>query len=334
MAYLSSPNSKYQIYLKIFHQFGRLASAVDTLIDSPNISRIHAIIEWIDHTWYIRDLSKNGVYLNNEKIIANKLYQLTLSDRLCFADQKNISFFVDNLDKPRDVLIPYIEKELSNEQPKTPIFLENYHFLPSESEPEIIVFYDLNEKSWFCESVAEAKVSKISDGELLKFSQSMWQLIKHADISEKETVVIDGRADQNLTFIFNISQDEELTELIIKNNASEISCDIRSHHYLTVLLARYRSQDCLKSLPEHLQGWRTIAQLTKDIGLSESHVNIQIHRARKQVADKLQSLGLYASLVIERKKGQVRFSTSNYIIYKGQVLEQGPINMQLESFAY
>ena len=161
MAYLTSTNSKYQLYLKTFHQFGRLASAVDTLIDSPNISRIHAIIEWIDHTWYIRDLSKNGVLVNNKKIIPNKLYQLNISDQLCFAGQKNINFVVENLDKPRDALIPYVKNEQSNEKAQTPIVLEHYHFLPSESAPEIIVFYDINEKSWFCESVAEASVEKI-----------------------------------------------------------------------------------------------------------------------------------------------------------------------------
>ena len=321
MAYLTAENTKYPLYLKAFHQFGRLATAVDTLIDSPEISRIHAIIEWIDNTWYIRDLSKNGVWLNNDRIAANKLYRLTLADNLCFAEQRNLSFIVENLDKPQDVLIPYVDSDQPKANMETPIILEQYHFLPSESAPEIIVFYDISEKSWFCENFAEATVSKISDGELLQFSHSMWQLIKSGDISEKETIAIDGKTDQKLTFVFNISQDEELTELTLKNNTNDISCDIRSHHYLTALLARYRSQDYHNLLPEHLQGWRSIKQLTKDVGLSETHVNIQIHRARKQLADKLQTLKLYSPLLIERRKGQVRFAATDYKIFKGQTLE-------------
>lgn len=328
MAYLISQNTKYRLYLKAFHQFGRLTSIVDTLIDSSEISRIHAIIEWIDNTWYIRDLSKNGVWINNKKIAPNKLYRLTLSDHLCFADQKNISFIVENLDKPRDVLIPYSETQV-NEQPNQPILLNQYHFLPSESAPEIIVFYDLSEKSWFCENVAEATVTKIADGELLQFSNSMWQLIKSADISENETVEISGGAEKNLIFIFNISQDEELTELTLKNKTTEISFDIRNHHYLTALLARYRMQDYHKSIPTHLQGWRTIEQLTQDTGLSENHVNIQIHRARKQLADKFQSLGIDAPLLIERKTRQVRFAATNFKIFKGQTLEEDSMNVQL-----
>ena len=321
MAYLVSPKTNYQLYLKAFHQFGRLASAVDTLIDSPEISRIHAIIEWIDNAWYIRDISTNGVWLNNKKISSNKLYKLNIADKICFAEQKNLTFIAENLEQPKDVLIPYLDPGQPRGKTDTPIILEQYHFLPSEKSPELVVFYDINEKSWFCEKVNDEVPSKISDGELLKFSNTIWQLIKGADCSEKETIAINEQTESNLTFIFNISQDEELTELTLKNNDQAINCDTRSHHYLTALLARYRTQDSQKLLPEDLRGWRTLTQLTKDLGLSENHLNIQIHRARKQLSDKLQSIGLYGPLLIERKKGKVRFAASNYKIFKGQVLE-------------
>ena len=313
MAYLISKNSKYLIYLKAFHQFGRLVSAVDTLINNPKISRIHAIIEWIDKAWYIRDISKNGVWLNNTRIETNKLYPLNLADNFCFSDNKNISFIIDNLDQPKDLHTPYINPDQSSEEISTPIILEHY---------------DIDKKTGFCESVDSATVSKISNDELLNSPNTIWQLIKGADYAETETIATRTKNKQKLTFIFNISQDEELTELTLQNNSSNISCDTRSHHYLTALLARYRSQDCHKSLPEHLQGWRTIEQLTRDIGLSESHVNIQIHRARKQLSDKLKILGLFSPLLIERKKGQVRFAATDYKIFKGQTLEEDSMCLQ------
>ena len=50
-----------------FHRFGRLAHSVDTLLNYPEITRIHAVIEWVEPHWYIRDLSKNGVWLNGRK---------------------------------------------------------------------------------------------------------------------------------------------------------------------------------------------------------------------------------------------------------------------------
>lgn len=321
MAYLTSKNTKFQIYIKSFHQFGRLAAAVDTLIDSPEISRLHAVIEWIDGSWQIRDLSKNGVWLNNRAITVNTPFPLHLNDEICFANQQQFTFIVENLDEPKDVLLPLNADEPSTHPATDPIFLEHYHFLPSDVSPEVIVFYDISEKSWFCECVDTAITSKVDDGELLEFSDSMWKLIKGADVSEKATIAITDKPANELCYIFNISQDEELTELTLKNGKEEINCETRSHHYLTALLARYRGQDSQKQVPDAQQGWRTIEQLTKDIGLSETHVNIQIHRARKQVADKLQSLGVCNPLLIERKRGRVRLAAKNFKIFKGQSLE-------------
>jgi len=321
MAYLTSSKTNYRLYLKAFHKFGRLLSVVDTLIESPEVSRIHAIIEWIDNAWYIRDLSKNGVWLNNSKICISKLYQLKINDQICFAEQESLVFTVENLDNPKDILIPYGEDEQVVENVDTPIVLEHYHFLPSETSPEIIIFYDFDERSWCFEVIGESETSKIADGELIRFSNSLWKLLKRADSSEKETLEINEQATRDLTFIFNISQDEELVGLTLESDRNNIDCDIRSHHYLTALLARYRTEDRQKQIPENLQGWRTIDQLSRDMGLSESHLNIQIHRARKQITDKLKLLGQYAPMLIERKKRQVRLATAKYKIFKGNTLE-------------
>jgi pSer/pThr/pTyr-binding forkhead associated (FHA) protein len=321
-------NDNIRLYLKPFHRFGRLFDSVDTFIEHPEISRIHTIIEWVDAIWFIRDISKNGIWLNGERIIPNKPYQLNIKDKVKFSNVSGIEFEVLNLDEPQDVLVPYNRKTKQTNPTDKVVFLGQYNLLPSESEPEIAIFYDGDEKNWCCESVSDMSVRRIADGDCVKFSDSMWQLLKGADQGSIQTAQSILKSEQDLTFVFNISQDEELTELTLQNNSSNISCDTRSHHYLTALLARYRSQDCHKSLPEHLQGWRTIEQLTKDIGLSESHVNIQIHRARKQLSDKLKILGLFSPLLIERKKGQVRFAATDYKIFKGQTLEEDSMCLQ------
>ncbi|MCW8345441.1 FHA domain-containing protein [Vibrio sp. ZSDZ65] len=321
MAFLISQSTNYQVYLKAFHQFGRLTSAVDTVIDSPEISRIHGIIEWIDAGWYIRDISKNGIWLNNQPITANSLQPLSLHDTISFANRRDITFVVENLDKPCDALVPMSSSEPDDSKTYKPILLQQYHFLPSETSPELIIYYDVSEKQWYCENLSESSVHKIEDGEMLEFSHSMWQLMKGVDQTVNETVAINENVDADLCYVFNISQDEELTELTLKNRNGDIDCDTRTHHYLTALLARYKGQDRLNSLPADLQGWRSIEQLTKDIGLSESHVNIQIHRARKQISDKLLSAGICEPLLIERKRGRVRLAATNFKVFKGQALE-------------
>ncbi|PAJ76396.1 hypothetical protein CJF42_00410 [Pseudoalteromonas sp. NBT06-2] len=326
MASLTPINSSYELYLKPFHRFGRLSDAVDTQIESREISRIHTIIEWIDNVWYIRDISKNGVWLNGDKQQTNKLYKLKLNDKICLANKTQITFIVTNISPPQDVLIPFKEHENNTIVAKEPILLKHYHFLPSEEDPEVIIFYDTLKKSWYCEKAPEFSVVRISDGELIKFSDSVWQLIKVADIFQQETIDICDNSNNDPTFIFNLSQDEEETEFRLQSNEQLIDFGFRSHHYLTLLLARYRNQDNTIDIEESLKGWVSIDRLIKDLGLNESHINIQIHRARKQFADKLQEYNLRGSMLIERKRGQVRFCATKFKIFKGKQIEVDAIS--------
>ncbi len=321
MAYLTAENSNNRIYLKPFHRLGRLPDAVDTLVDNRSISRIHAIIEWVDNQWTVRDISKNGVWLNGQRIKPHESCVLKQQDKICLASKDDINFIVQNVEKPRDLLVPYGHQAVNNSKAKDPILLNQYHFLPSETSPELIVYYDTNEKNWYCETAPKYSVTRIADGELVTFSDSVWQLVKVADVFQEETIDISDNAENKMTFIFCLSQDEESTELRLEGETQSIDFDIRSHHYLTALLARYRSEDAAKMVDEHLQGWVSIDKLTNDMRFTESHINIQIHRARKQLADKLKDLGLSGPMLIERKKGQVRFGAPNFKIFKGKHLE-------------
>ena len=95
---------------------------------------------------------------------------------------------------------------------------------------------------------------------------------------------------------------------------------MRSHHYLTLNLARYRARDAQKGLDVSQQGWVYAEQLEKDLGIDSCYMNIQIHRARKQFADALEHLCDVRQL-IERKAGKLRFGGTKFQILKGQQLE-------------
>ncbi|CAM3951407.1 FHA domain protein [Vibrio aerogenes CECT 7868] len=317
MASLNYSHAQYPVFLKSFHQFGRLATKVDTVIDFPDVSRIHAVIEWHD-AWYLRDLSKNGVRVNGQMISPHHPYLLKMHDQIAFSGYQETPFVVDDLEPPRDLLVP----EACGPEPDIkPIYLERYHFLPSEHSPEIVLFYNMSEQEWQCEHVKNGETFPLKDGEILQFSHRMWRLIKGIDSATEETQQFTTQPTDELCYIFNISQDEELTELTIQDHSHQIDCEVRSHHYLTALLARYKAEDLKQHIPEPEQGWRSVMQLMKDMGLSETHLNIQIHRARKQIQDALLSEGLMAPDYIERKRGRVRLAVRNYQVIKGSRLE-------------
>ena len=64
------------IYLREYHTFGRRAEVVDSVIDHPLMSKIHALIEWNNSSWNIKDVSSNGTLVNNRVLQKNKKHKL------------------------------------------------------------------------------------------------------------------------------------------------------------------------------------------------------------------------------------------------------------------
>src|SRR5690606_17683908 len=120
-------------------------------------------------------------------------------------------------------------------------------------------------------------------------------------------------------FIFDLSLDEENTELRLKNEELTVNLGERSHHYLLLHLARTRAMEAKDGLDLKSQGWVNTEQLSRDLGVEMSHINILIYRARQQLAQQVQTT-LDLDGLVERGRGRVRFGCSRFRIYKGQKL--------------
>ena len=71
---------------------GKLKEQVDFVLEDKTISRLHAEICYKDGAYYIKDLnSKNGTYVNGERIESNKPFLLSNNDSISFAEQ-SLSF--------------------------------------------------------------------------------------------------------------------------------------------------------------------------------------------------------------------------------------------------
>ena len=323
MARLESLSDHAHIYLKAFHRFGRLTYSVDTLLNSPEISRIHAVIEWLDDSWVIRDLSKNGVWLNKNRVLYNNDVALSEGDVISFANADALPFAIVDLAPPKDMLLPFSE---SIPPKDSVIYLEKYHMLPSDEQPEVIVYFDAETQSWCYENTDEHTVLHMSDGQQIRIADKIWQLYQtEASLNESTVNIQTEEIENQLEFLFSLSLDEEQAELKIKRKNDLYDFNVRSHHYLTLLLARYKLQHADQNFAEDVSGWISVKQLARDLGVDENHLNIQIHRARKQFVEQLKDKSL-AELIIERKRGKVRFGGKHFRIFKGAQVECSTIN--------
>ncbi|WDE00931.1 FHA domain-containing protein [Thalassomonas actiniarum] len=353
MAFILNHNTQSLCYLYGHHSFGRLAYSVNTLVSNAAVSKIHAIIEWENDAWFIRDLSSNGTWLNNRRLPENTKAQLKLSDDIYFAGLKDIRFTVKDLSAPCDLLIPLnLENDpelLKANSRQLPAFsLSHYHLLPSEQNPEIVLYLNRFSGLWSVEYLNqesnEAKADEenaltdreklsrgqsihnpqrphvVNEHDIISFAGQEWRL--HLSHLETSTELLSNSEEKinQLSFTFNLTLDEEETQVKMHHQGKTTDFQVRSHHYLTLNLARYRVADAQKGLEPALQGWVYPEQLAKDIGLSISHLNIQIHRARKQFVDALTNIS-DAEDLIQRQSGKIRFGGSVFTIYKGQHLE-------------
>ena len=85
-------------YLNAYHCFGRSTTSVDTLIEASDVSRMHAVIQWHDKQWLIRDLSQNGTWINSQKLEKDNAHKLNVGDTVFFGSADAHGFRVQDAD--------------------------------------------------------------------------------------------------------------------------------------------------------------------------------------------------------------------------------------------
>ena len=303
-----SPEFSGLQYLRDYHTFGRRSGTVDTVINQTYISKLHAVVEWRESAWYLKDVSKNGLKLNDKVIPAQKQVQLKQGDIIDFAGMNEVTLTMLSVDAPQALLIN------TKDSSKT-ITLAESVLLPNESAPELALYLCPDREQWFADDINKGEeIGPFEHDDKLDLNGTQWQFML---ISEDDaTTEFDPKQTtlDDITFRFDVSQNEENTNLTVIDQGLEIDLGERSHHYLLVHLLRHRKTDNSNS------GWLDSQLLMKERGLEETHMTIQIVRARKQVSKALPN-AIGHSKLIERRRGALRANISNIEIFKEGIKE-------------
>jgi len=310
---LNLENQKQTLtYLNAYHCIGRSTTNVDTVINSPEVSRTHAIIEWTNEQWFIRDISNNGTWLNNQKLIKDQPYKIKVGDTIFLTKVESHGFMVKDIAPPQNMLL-YTDED--------PIFLTDYNILPSKQQPEIALFYVPSKDQWYKEFMDDAtgKAFPVTNLDLVLFNNKNWQL--KLNINSENTIHLakPKLLAHQIKYRFNLSQDEENTELNITTEDGEFSLSSHAHHYLTLSLARHRDEDAKKGVDEYNQGWILPEILADELGCDIPLLNTHVCRAKQQFIEKLKG-ACDGDELIERKGNKIRFSGSFFRIYQGSKL--------------
>ncbi|KUJ84006.1 phosphopeptide-binding protein [Microbulbifer sp. ZGT114] len=298
------------------HTIGRRQGAADTRIASAEISGIHAAIQWTGTHWNIRDLSRNGTWLNGQQLVPARNYQLQLGDKLAFGRANNPAWLVENLDPPANLLVDLISGDAQE--------LEQYHLLPDEDDPIASLHFNPVSGQWLFELTghdgAGEHAAPVKHGQRLDCGAHSWQLFLANNEGATSEVALQQLSVADFNLRFAVSHHEEHVQLRIARDDIVIDLPARSHNYLLLYLARARIRDMEDGADPDAQGWIPIQVATRELGITVNHLNTQIFRARKQIGDALPD-AIDTSNLVERRSWEMRLGCRQLEIYKGSSLE-------------
>lgn len=307
MARLQNLKNGIVVNLLPQHIIGRHPTSSHTVLDSPDASRTHATITWDGETWRLMDSSTNGSYINGKRLARGESQQLNTNDNISFANPNGDIWTLLDSDEPKSLLVP--------ERPGLEtIVLDDIAVLPSEDRPEVTLYMSPL-GHWVCES--QSGISTLTSGDRVGTEDSIWRFIEAMPCAE--TIQIEEQTltcAQDVEIHFNVSQNEEHVCAKLKLPLTEIDLGERTHHYLLLMLARKRIEDLAAGITESERGWLEKEQLGKLLGMSETHINIQVYRFRKQMLKALPTSTILPQ-IIERRIGEIRFVYDNVVIHGG-----------------
>lgn len=301
-----------RIMLRPLHVFGRHPATCQSVLQSPDVSQVHALVRWHEQRWEILDQSRNGTRMDEVRLPTGKWVALRCGSELGMGEGPDAQWRVLDLEPPRTCL-------LSEQGEALDLLPGAGVLLPSTVDPEVHIYW--NEGGWVLEDAD--RIQRLQDGSSISIAQTSWELVLAESLARTESASRVPPQWDEATLHFELSQDEEHARLHMSIGTAEaIDLGERIHHYLLAFLARRRLQDAQHGFDESSQGWIAVDDLARRLAVDTSYVNIQIFRARQQIANVLPS-DVSAPLLVERRRGQVRLGAYTFTIRRGATSEGG-----------
>lgn len=248
------------------------------------VSKNHIVLYWSNKSWWVRNNSGSMIFVTDGSLKPGERSSLSIGQELIFGENWHSRWLVLDTTPPR----------------KATVFLSD-------------------NDDWCVHG--EGRPLHLRNGDWVIAEQYQWCLCAaEKGLPEYNLDVSESIQMAAPIVYFEVSTDEEHVVACIEIETEKISLYERAHHYLLVALARVKLQDYCKGYDISACGWVDMEDLCKMLGMDAAHINIQIYRARKQIAGAVFLDDDFPD-IIERRLGSVRLGDWGFKIVSGSRLE-------------
>jgi len=303
MARLLNQQTNSEILLHSTHYLGR-GEVCHTRVQAPQISQIHALIEWRQGGWVLKDLnSSNGTTLNGRQLRSQQ--QPLLAGQLIVLGDV-LQLVVVDIKPPQPFAVASDDRVVEG--------VNNELYLPQTEDYEAVILPE-GGGDWLMTFGEEMR--RVRDGDRVRVGGVHWTLalsvgtadtVRMQEIQPRYTL-----AETRLRF--EVSQCETTVRVVACIGGNEIDLGTSAHNYMLLTLARQRLSDQAEDITSAERGWWYRDQLADGMRLGLNTLNVQICRARKSLLSHGWSDA--QELVQRRSEGQVRLGVSELEIVRG-----------------
>lgn len=289
------------------HIFGRAPTSSTRLVASY-VSAQHASMRWTGKRWVVRDLgSRNGTYLNGERLVVGEERPVTAGMTLCFGKPTESSWEIVDDTAPSVMVVPVDGGK--------PVHLDGELLaVPSSEDPQVTIYRGTH-SPWMIER-ADHATTAITNMQTFTTGLQAWRFCCPEALGETAVATVQHDLEvRHLQLSFSVSRDEEHVALRMTCGGRTFDLGARSHNYLLLTLARCRLEDTANGLAETSCGWMYQEDLTGGVDAGPLALNLDVYRIRQQFG----ALGVAdAANIIERRPRtrQLRIGTPHLAIVR------------------
>ncbi len=248
------------------------ASNCGLRLDGAYVSGHHAEIRWGGRQWQLKDLgSRNGSFVNNERLASGTWRALERGDVVSFGDPNVERWELESDERPPPVLVPLAGGE--------PIVVTGGMLGLPVNAPEVTLWLDAAQ-GWWMEPL-DKPATALQHGSELEVAGVRYQLVCE-EVSPTTELIHRGYYVDTSSLEIRYSLDEEYVEAVAEAEDTQVSLGDRQHHAVLLALARQRLQDRAQGVPEGSCGWMYIEDLMDRLKVDRTQLNLHVYRLRQQ----------------------------------------------------